>query len=178
MNKIKKLLLKTRNLLLLIAMVAALLLLAALLMQYGFGLKPCSFCLHERWPYLGMMLVAYYGYLPKKPKPPFIKSVFGVLVLLLCIEIGLTGYHILQEQGLVMTHCHQDRFKNIDNIVDLKAELSTMAPSCDRPELIVLGVSLAGWNLIIAIFLQILLIWHYFYVIVPYLKKKKQYDQF
>lgn len=116
----------------------------ALLSQYGFGLHPCELCLWQRIPYVALIAVAVLLLI----WPRYLRLGIGISALLWLSEAALAFYHVGVEQGWWQssTGCtaQTDALMTLE---ELRASIlnSPLVP-CDQPELVVLGLSMAGWN--------------------------------
>ena len=137
---------------------------AAYISELGFGLDPCILCLYQRIPYV---LIAAIGLvvimLEHKQINRFISLLFAVAVLLLFSESGLAFYHVGVEQhwwASVFEACKMD-FGTTNDPSALLAQIEqTQAARCDEiawqdP---VIGLSMAGWNVVYAAGMGILTI--------------------
>jgi disulfide bond formation protein DsbB len=128
-----------------LAAAAAAALAAALLMQYVGGYKPCSLCIYERFPYLFAVLVGVAGWWLGRPK-----MALALLALAFAGNAGLAFFHVGVEQGwyqLPETCAAAGRAMTIE---ELKAQILAAPARCDQVPLTVLGLSLAGWNAVLA----------------------------
>lgn len=128
--------------------------LAALGFQYLGGLKPCELCLLERLPYyagvpLSLAAVvtareANFGYLP-------------IIILSLCVLVFATGaglglYHVgVEQHWWPGPGACTGTFIFPSDASDLSAALSkATVVRCDVPAWTFLGISMAGYNMIIS----------------------------
>ncbi|MGB1548556.1 MAG: disulfide bond formation protein B [Alphaproteobacteria bacterium] len=129
--------------------------LAALGAAYGFefigGLKPCVLCLYQRVPYgltAGLGVGALLFYRPAAAVP------LGILFALLFLGgAGLSFYHLGVEQGwfTLPPACGGETGRSLET---LRESLATTAPvPCDEVAWSFFGISLAGFNLVLSIFL-------------------------
>lgn len=131
-----------------IAIVSSAALLLALLLQFGFGLVPCQLCLWERWPYLIVIALAAGGLLMQVPRTALV-----IILLVLLVAVGLAGYHVGVEQGVLALPSTCAAAGQAQSIEDLRRLLDTAPPSCDQVTASFLGLSLAAWNLVLALLL-------------------------
>lgn len=134
-----------------LSIIAGLMLGAALISQYGFDLHPCELCLLQRWPYVGIILLGAAGALVRTSP----KLRFGVS--LLCVALffttaGIGAYHAGVEAGV---------FKGLDacssgtggdmTLEEMRAAiLNAPLVSCGQSPFYFLGLSMAGWNALMA----------------------------
>lgn len=123
---------------------------AVLVMQYGYGYAPCKLCLTERLPFyaaLPLGLIALFA--PER----LARLALGLAALGLLYGAGVGIYHAGAEWGFWPgpTDCGGGTGTNPGQIGDfLNALQSTKVVDCSVAALRVLGVSLAGWNALLA----------------------------
>ena len=148
MNTAAALRLKTAGLWL--AILSAAILAAVLVMQYGYGYAPCKLCLTERLPYyaaLPLGLIALFA--PER----LARIALGLAALGLLYGAGIGIYHAGAEWGFWPgpTDCGGGTGANPGQVGDfLNALQTTKVVDCSVAALRVLGVSLAGWNALLA----------------------------
>ncbi|MCJ2063932.1 disulfide bond formation protein B [Methylobacterium sp. J-088] len=151
MNTAAALRLKTAGLWL--AILSAATLAAVLVMQYGYGYAPCKLCLTERLPYyaaLPLGLIALFA--PER----LARIALGLAALGLLYSAGIGVYHAGAEWGFWPgpTDCGGGTGANPGQVGDfLNALQTTKVVDCSVAALRVLGVSLAGWNALVAFLL-------------------------
>lgn len=109
------------------------------------GYAPCPLCLYQRYPYYLAVPVLAIAALVGRPR--FGLAVAGVLYL---VDAGIAAYHSGVELGVFTLPegcAAQGRAASLE---ELKAQVLGTVPRCDRPELFVLGLSLANWNTLLA----------------------------
>ncbi len=128
---------------LLLALASALILLAVLALQYLGGLAPCHLCVLQRWPYVALIGLGLVG---RRWQP---RPLLALAVLTLLVGVGLAGYHVGIELGwwALPESCIADG-SSARTIEELKQLLAKAPPTCDQVGFSLLGLSLAGWNLI------------------------------
>ncbi|MEL6063090.1 MULTISPECIES: disulfide bond formation protein B [unclassified Methylobacterium] len=148
MNTAAALRLKTAGLWL--AILSAVILCAVLVMQYGSGYAPCKLCLTERLPYYAAVplgLIALFA--PER----LARIALGLAALGLLYGAGLGVYHAGAEWGFWPgpTDCGGGTGTNPGQIGDfLNALQTTKVVDCSVAALRILGISLAGWNAVVA----------------------------
>lgn len=119
----------------------------ALVLQYGWNLPPCQYCVWQRYPYFAVLAVtAVAVWKPARG--------WGFLnILLFLVTAGLAAYHAGVEQGwwTGASSCTA-----VGGTATTPAELLQQlnaAPltRCDDVVWSFLGLSLAGWNVIYAV---------------------------
>jgi disulfide bond formation protein DsbB len=124
----------------------------ALIFQHAFGYAPCALCLWERWPYyLGVpvaaLLVALNGFSSRR----ILLLGFVLLILLFAINTGLGGYHAGVEWGFWPgpTSCSSGGGELASGNLLGAMQNSHIVP-CDRASWRFLGLSFAGWNVVVS----------------------------
>lgn len=145
-----------KNASLLLAAAALAILATVYVMQYGFGLAPCQMCLWQRWPFV---LLAGVGLVGAFTWP---RAMLTLALLMMLVSIGLAGYHVGVEQGLVPLPAGCATVGEAGSVEELKAMLKAAPPTCDQVSFTFLGLSLAGWNMlgstVLAVFAAVVLI--------------------
>lgn len=122
---------------------------AALVSQYGFGLHPCELCLWQRAPFSVMIGLAALMWVWRKQLKKVIFMTWLVMVAFV-VEAAIAFYHVGVEQRWweSATGCSAavDASASLDDLRN--AILQGPLVSCSDPELVVLGLSMAGWNVV------------------------------
>lgn len=121
--------------------------------QYGFGLEPCELCLIERWPYRVAILLAAIAVL-FRPRPAWRSVLVFLCSLTFLAGAGVAAYHVGVEQHLWLgtAACTGNAAPN--SLAALRAQIMhTPVARCDQPALVVLGLSIAGWNFVASVVL-------------------------
>jgi len=126
---------------------------SALGFQYIGGYIPCELCLLQRQPYYYGIPVALIGaILSLTSLPPWIARAFLLAAgILMVVGGGIGVYHAGVEWHFWAgpTACSTSADSMTSNAGDLLTELNTIkGPSCTEAALRVLGLSMAGWNVI------------------------------
>lgn len=140
---------RPRTALILLAFIAADILLVVFALEYFAELEPCRMCIWQRWPFAVLILLGLVGAFWK----PRLAVWLAVPVLL--VSIGLAGYHVGVEQGWIALPAGCTAGGEATSVEELKALLAKAPPSCDQVGFTMLGLSLAGWNLVVSIFLTV-----------------------
>lgn len=137
----------------LVTAVPALLLAAAFVFQYGFGLAPCVLCIYQRWPYaiiIAIGLVAFAFGRRDRAKPA--AALIALCAVIFFVEAGLATYHVGVEQRWWVS-----AFEGCTTGFDITGGGSildqienTRAVRCDAVAWSLFGVSMAGYNALIA----------------------------
>ena len=135
---------------LIVAFGAALTVGGALVFEHGLGYVPCKLCLTERVPYyLAVPLALGAVLLP----PRLARFVLGLVALVLIYGAGLGVYHAGAEWGFWPgpSDCGGGSGAGPADVSDFLKNLETVRPvDCTAAAWRFLGVSLAGWNALIA----------------------------
>ncbi|MBN8530266.1 MAG: disulfide bond formation protein B [Alphaproteobacteria bacterium] len=123
----------------------------ALVSQYGFGLRPCHLCLWQRVPYAVTLLLAVVAWTLRA------NTSRAGLVAWLCTIVFVAGgilasYHAAVEWRLIAgpDGCTGEITPGM-SLEDLQARINgAAAVRCDEPALVVLGLSMAGWNAVLS----------------------------
>lgn len=124
----------------------------ALVSQYGFGLHPCELCIWQRYPYVLLIAVAVLAIFLRNRRA-MVKKLVLVTLLLWLVEGGLAFYHVGVEQSWWASEsgCSASG-KTGQSIDQLRAEiLASPLVACDQPEFYFLGLTMAGWNLLLSL---------------------------
>src|SRR5215207_6085285 len=138
-----------------IAAVGAAAILGALVFQYGFGLQPCPLCLQQRWPYYLTIPLALLVALAARRQAPRRALVGGLVVIALVLlwGAGLSVYHAGVEWG--WWEGPQDCAGPVTSLGAggnlLQQMQKVRVVRCDEAAWRLLGLSLAGWNVLIAL---------------------------
>lgn len=129
----------------LIAVAAAIALLAALGLQFVGGYQPCNLCVHERWPYLVVVLAGLAGWRLGRHRPAL-----ALAALALAVNLGLSFYHVGVEQGWFALPESCAAVGAAVSVEELRSQLAAAPARCDQVSLSLLGWSLAAWNGLLA----------------------------
>ncbi|WP_283196040.1 disulfide bond formation protein B [Rhizobium sp. AN80A] len=131
---------------------------SALGFQYIGGYIPCELCLLQRQPYYyGIPLVLIGALTAAFGLPNWIgRTLLLAGGLLMVVGAGMGVYHAGVEWGFWAgpTACSTSAGSMTKNASDLLTELNTIkGPSCTEAALRVLGLSMAGWNVVASLIL-------------------------
>ena len=123
------------------------LLLGAFAFQYIGGLAPCTLCLWQRWPHGAAILIGGLALVMGGRLLP----VFGAMAA--ATTAGIAAFHVGVEQkwweGL--TSCTAGSIEGISTADLLNPDVIVAAPvRCDAIAWAMMGVSMAGWNMIMS----------------------------
>jgi len=140
---------RSRRIALLLALASAAMLGGAMWFQFVEGLQPCPLCMAQRWAHAGTLVFGLLIGLFATPRTaPWLLGLLGVGFL---AGAGIAGYHVGVEQ-----HWFASAFCGSGDVVaetveDLKSLLwETEVARCDEIAWSLLGISMAGYNLIIS----------------------------
>lgn len=127
----------------------------ALVLEHGFGYVPCMLCLWQRWPYyLGVPLAALVALVALQGDKPFlVRAELGLIVATFLVGAGLGVYHAGVEWGFWLgpASCAGATVAPT-NAGGLMAQMrATRIVPCDAAAFRVLGLSLAGWNVLVSL---------------------------
>lgn len=119
----------------------------ALTSQYGFGLYPCELCIYQRIPFTVVAIIAIFSFALKNNQTLF-KAILGLSILAFLINTGIAFFHVgVEQKWWIFGECSADL--DMSSIEALKKALFE-APTvrCDDVQFRLLGLSMAGWNVI------------------------------
>jgi disulfide bond formation protein DsbB len=128
----------------------------ALVFEHAFGYVPCKLCLIQRNPYyIAIPLALVAALLP----PRWTRAGLWLLALVFIVSAGLGAYHSGVEWGFFAgpSDCGGGAGQGAGNVGDFLNQLqSTRVVSCTEAAWRFLGLSLAGWNVLISLALAAL----------------------
>ncbi len=136
-----------------IAAAAALTVGGALVFQHGFGYVPCMLCLWQRWPYyVGAPLALAAGLLGLAGATGAMRLLLAATALLFLGGAALGGYHAGVEWGFWPgpASCAGANAAPTSASDLLRQMSGARLVPCDRAAWRLLGLSLAGYNALIA----------------------------
>jgi disulfide bond formation protein DsbB len=123
----------------------------ALIFEHAFGYVPCKLCLIQRNPYyIAIPLGLVAALLP----PRWVRAGLWLLALVFVVSAGLGAYHSGVEWGFFAgpSDCGGGSGAGTGNVGDFLNQLqSTRVVSCTEAAWRFLGLSLAGWNVLISL---------------------------
>lgn len=119
-----------------------------------YGYDPCHLCLLQRWPYYLSVPIAIVLLGATDTASSIRKSGTLLLALMFIGSAGLGGYHAGVEWGWWPgpSSCTGN------NLTGGLPDLTRKIVMCDKAALRILGLSLAGWNVVISVCLAALLL--------------------
>lgn len=123
----------------------------ALVFEHGFGYVPCKLCLIQRNPYyVAMPLGLAAAFLPLR----WTRAGLWLLVVVFLVSAGLGAYHAGVEWGFFLgpSDCGGGSGAGAGTMGDFLSQLqTTRVVSCTEAAWRFLGLSLAGWNVLISL---------------------------
>ncbi|MFL5157858.1 MAG: disulfide bond formation protein B [Microvirga sp.] len=123
----------------------------ALIFEHAFGYVPCKLCLIQRNPYY---IVIPLGLVAALLPPRWMRAGLWLLALIFIVSAGLGAYHSGVEWGFFAgpSDCGGGSGAGAGNVGDFLNQLqSTRVVSCTEAAWRFLGLSLAGWNVLISL---------------------------
>jgi disulfide bond formation protein DsbB len=140
-------------------LIAGTAILGALAFQHLGGYQPCALCLMQRTPYYFGIPLAAAAVLASRLSAPklAVGLLFGFLALLMIYNSGLAAYHAGVEWKFWEGPASCAPTIGVENAADMLNQLqSAHAPSCTDAPWRMLGLSFAGWNVLISGLLAVL----------------------
>jgi disulfide bond formation protein DsbB len=134
-----------------VAAAAAAALALALVAQYGFDLQPCVLCIWQRWPYLAAVLLGLAAASVARNRGAA-TALTGFAILAVLVSGGIGAFHVGVEQGWWEGTSGCGSVSASDDLATLRAQIMA-APivRCDEVAFSLLGLSMAGWNVLFAL---------------------------
>lgn len=145
---------------LLVALGAAFALAAAWFFQLVVGLAPCPLCLDQRVPYyVALPLALVLVWLAARGIDGFSRLGLWFLAALMAINVGIATYHAGIEWHFWPgpTACSGTAPVVVSDI--MSALKTAHVPRCDEAAWRLFGISMAGWNVLIALALAAVAVW-------------------
>lgn len=114
--------------------------------QYGFGLLPCILCLYQRYPLFAVVALSGAALLCKNKLRKWLVVLSAVLLL---VGAGIALYHVGVEHG-VIDNGGCDVGESVPTTLEEMTAQLMGKPNvpCDKPQFVLFGVSMAGWNFV------------------------------
>ena len=121
------------------------------------GFKPCILCIYQRIPYWCAIILCLLGIILKKNKN-FLRYILLIICFALACEISVTFYHVLVEHHFIQETIQCSSALNLsdDPKIAMLQLYETPSSSCAHPEIVILGLSMAEWNLVYSIFITLI----------------------
>jgi disulfide bond formation protein DsbB len=138
-----------RNAALLLLAASVLALAAALTAQYVGGLEPCPLCLYQRVPYVVGGVLAAAALVVRRPGP--LALLLALAAAAFFVNTWIAFYHVGVENNLWTSAVCTGDAPAITSVEDLRKALAAPPPKpCDAVEWTLLGISMAGYNVIVS----------------------------
>ena len=119
--------------------------------QYGFGLQPCVLCVWQRWPHGAAILLGLAAF-TLRGRPAVSMSMLGLTVVAELTTGGIGAFHVGVEQGWWQGTAGCGAVAAADDLASLRAlVMAQPVVRCDDVAFALFGVSMAGWNVALAV---------------------------
>jgi disulfide bond formation protein DsbB len=132
----------------------------AWLVQYGFGYAPCELCTWTRYAYWGVIVVGLVSmWFSRRPKAR--KFWLNLTGLALLVVLGVSVFQVGVEQGWWRGTDACVGVSTVGMTAEQMLDAINNAPvtRCDQPAFHILGISMAGYNIIYVLMLIWLTLW-------------------
>lgn len=122
--------------------------------ELALGYTPCKLCLLQRWPYYLGLPVGLAAWLAGGSRTGLGRMLIVLFVLIFIISAGMGAYHAGVEWKFWAgpTDCAGKLVDGPASVLDLRKSLATTRViRCDDAALRVLGLSFAGWNVLVSL---------------------------
>ena len=139
--------LKRKNFYLFILFYSLIAIFFALYTEYILGYKPCKLCLYQRIPYIMAIFISFIGYNYFKND-----KILILIIVIFLISVLVSGYHFGIENNIFeeFSGCAVNSLE-IVNKTELLKSLNDKVISCKDVDFKLLGISLAGINLLFSL---------------------------
>ena len=131
---------------------------AAYVFQYGFHYAPCDLCYLQRYPYmvtaaLGAIFLVLEGNKENFRFSSLGMAILGLMIIALFYDAGVAIYHVGVEQKWWQgpSECSSTIDMTLTGEALLEAIMNAPLVKCDEVQWSLFGVSMAGYNAIIAL---------------------------
>ena len=123
----------------------------AYVVEYVFLILPCPLCIYQRFPYLLLIMLSIIGLQYKS------QLLYRYYLATITFAILIAFYHSGVERGMFeISRLCKPVVTILDDISidEFKKMLEAIKPAmCNRPEVVIFGLSMAEWNLLLNIML-------------------------
>jgi disulfide bond formation protein DsbB len=140
---------------LLVAAISAGLLLGAFAFQYLGGLAPCVLCLYQRWPHAAVILLAL-GAAVVSGRPRAALLALAALALVVGAGIGVFHVGVEQHWWAGTAECGSSMPIGLSVEEMTRRLMAQPVVRCDQAAWSMLGISMAGYNVLISLAAAIL----------------------
>lgn len=126
---------------------------AAFFFQYVLGYQPCALCIYQRWPYAVVVALGLVGYAARRLLAGGgTASLLVLCALALAVDSGVAVYHVgVEQHWWAGTASCGGTAAAADSLDALRAQIMAAAiVRCDEPAWTLFGVSMAGYNVLLA----------------------------
>jgi disulfide bond formation protein DsbB len=150
----------TRPLAVITLLSSGIILAVAFAFQHLGGVAPCVLCVYQRWAWLVVVLAAALALLMGN-RPLLPVALLWLASLSLLIGAGVAAFHVgVEQHWWAGTSECGGATSGAKTVEELKRELmATPVVRCDEVQWSFVGVSMAGWNLILSLGCSLLLLW-------------------
>ena len=135
---------------------SGLILLIVYYLEFFVGVEPCKLCIYQRFPYFIVILLASSSLLIKNLKIKKLTFIFYILIFFISLIMSLYHFGIEKNLWNALASCEAN-IKSFGNSNNLKEYLLNKDyVSCNNVSFKFLGISLAGYNVIISFILLVL----------------------
>ena len=121
--------------------------------QYLGGLAPCQLCLWQRWPHAAAIVIMGLALL----LPHRVLPLLGIVAALATAGVGMFHVGVEQQWWEGLASCSGNSIAGLDVNDLLNPNVSIAAPiRCDAIAWSMLGISMAGWNVILSLGLAVI----------------------
>ena len=139
----------------------------ALVFQHGFDYAPCELCYYQRYPYMLVIGLSAIAFITrnrndiglKRAARGFLIMIIGLLFLDAVIAFFHAGVEFKWWEGLSSCTASFDAGASSEEL--LNSIMNANAVRCDEPQWTLLGISMAGYNFLIALGLAIFGVYTY-----------------
>ena len=116
------------------------------------GLIPCPLCLEQRRVHWAILGVSAALFLVTRMRPAWSRSAIALIGILFLVSFASAGRHVAVEQHWITWHCDV-----APGPVDLRFDVNRplVLQRCDQPAWTMLGISMAGFNALISVFMAL-----------------------
>ena len=126
--------------------------------EYGWGIKPCEWCIYQRYPYVFLCVLNFIWLF--KPLSKHVQHSINTFILAINAMLPLT--HVLIEKGYVNVKCSASKIGTLGSIQQGLQSLMNHR-SCVKVTWSCFGWSMAQWHLIFASGILIVYVWGVIY---------------
>lgn len=124
------------------------------------GYQPCSLCVYQRIPYAIIITLSGLG-IALKNRQAATNFILSCIIIIFICEVGLAAYHVLIEHHIIeeTSSCNASLNLSDDPNEAVKQLMAKPTISCANPEVIIIGLSMAEWNLFFSSLISAIIIY-------------------